>query len=126
MAVLVRLSCEEEERANAVVPVVIYLPALASRQLSRALALAQKGKLKEAHKALNLASAFAPGSPAVYYRKAHLAALAADEAGAVGWLKKLKALGTVRARRLVVKARWDSGFRLIKDSAAFKAATGLR
>ena len=124
LATVVRLGCAmaPEQRR---VPLAVALRSVMNQHLRVYDRLAASGKLDKAERALDMAAAISPGATRVYYRRAHLAALRADTAGAVGWLRKLRNRGTVAARKMVVKARWDRGFRLVKDAAAFKAVTTL-
>lgn len=124
LAAVLRLACEQAP-ATRRVPFAVSKSELRSQALRRYDRLSGRAKLKQAAAALDMVAAISPGATQLYYRRAHLAALGGDTAGAVRWLNKLKARPSAAARRLVVKARWDNGFRLIKDSAAFKAATTL-
>jgi len=117
IALLVRRSsCEP-----AVIPVVISLPQVVGGLVRQATSLAHRGKLKEADQVLASAALLAPGSPQVTYRRACVAALSGDEHQAIALLRQLKAMRQAAARRLLVRSRFDRDFRLIKDSAAFKA-----
>ena len=124
-AAVLALACEEAPTVREH-PVVVWYPSVARRQMARVSALTRAGKLKRAAKALDIAAALGASANLVTYTRARLAALGADQAGCLRWLKKLRARGTAAARRLLVKARWDDGFRLVKDSAAFKSVTDLR
>jgi len=104
--------------------VVISLPAVARRLLLQGTTLTRRGKLKPAVAALGSALALQPGSAEVIYRLACVAALRGEQAAAVSWLGRLNDLGTSTARRLLVRARFDRDFRLIKDSAAFRSVVG--
>lgn len=116
LLLLVRRSCEPT-----LAPLAISLPRVARGLLQQGSALAHRGKLKEAESALESAALLSPRSPQLIYRRACVAALASDEGRALGYLRQLKAMRRAAARRLLVKARFDRDFRLIKDSAAFKA-----
>jgi len=116
LLLLVRRSCEP-----AVAPLAVSLPRVAQRLLQRGTALAHHGKLKEAERTLETAALLSPRSPQLIYRRACVAALASDGARALAYLRQLKAMRRAAARRLLVKARFDRDFRLVKDSAAFKA-----
>ena len=117
LALLVQRACPD----RTLEPVLIVLPRVGRRLLHRSTALARRGQLKAAEGALAQAALLLPGSPRVIYRRACLAALRGDEQAALSALRRLKATSTAAARRLVVKARFERDFRLIQDSAAFKA-----
>ena len=124
LAAVVRLACTEAPEVRRL-PLAVALRSVMNQQFHRYDRLATRGKLDLAEQALDMAAAIAPGATRVYYRRAHMAALRADTAGAVRWLRKLRNRGTAAARQMVVKARWDKGFRLVKDAAAFKTVTTL-
>ena len=124
LAAVMRLACAEAPRERRV-PLAVALRSAMNRQLQLYDRLATRGKLKQAEAALDMAAAISSGATQVLYRRAHLAALRADTRGAVRWLSKLRKRGTAAARQMVVKARWDKGFRLVKDAAAFKTVTTL-
>lgn len=116
LLLLVRRSCEP-----ALAPLAVSLPLVARRLLQQGTSLAHRGKLKEAEQVLETAALLTPRSPQLIYRRACVAALASDGGRALSYLRQLKAMRRAAARRLLVKARFDHDFRLIKDSAAFKA-----
>ncbi len=124
MAAVLRLTCEEAP-ATRRAPLAISLRGVMNQQFRRYDALAARGKLDPAASCLDMVRAISPGATRLYYRRAHLAALRGKTAEAVRWLRKLRNKGTAAARKMVVKARWDAGFRLVKDSAAFKEVTTL-
>lgn len=104
--------------------VVISLVAVSRTLQQRGAALARQGK-PGATEAYQQALALQPGAPAVIYGLAVVAALQGDQRGAVAWLAKLRGQSSAAARRLLVRARFDRDFRLIKDSASFRAVVGM-
>jgi hypothetical protein len=54
------------------------------------------------------------------YNRACVAGLQKDASGAVVWLTKLKLLGTVKAKRMLLKAKKDSDFDRVRSSKVFK------
>jgi hypothetical protein len=119
LALLLRRSCPDHEPVTE--PVVIVPRRVGRRLLGQSAALAGKGRLKAAGATLARAALLLPGDPRVVYRRACLAALGGEENGALAALRRLKGMSSATARRLFVKARFDRDFRLIKDSAGFKA-----
>jgi len=105
--------------------VVISLAAVSRTLQQRGAALARQGKPGGATEAYQQALALQPGAPAVIYGLAVVAALQGDQRGAVAWLAKLRGQSSAAARRLLVRARFDRDFRLIKDSASFRAVVGM-
>jgi hypothetical protein len=101
-------------------PLVVSLAAVTARAVERASELAHQGKLKPAAEELELVLALRPRFELAFYRRACVAALGADERATIAWLGKLKALRTTEARRLLVRARFDGDYRLVRDSKAVK------